>query len=136
MIGFAQQYPIESAGRGDRRRLRAAPWAAARGRRPARASGLRRFTDGAAAARWRAPPAPAAGRAMTLIHHRPPALSAADEAALTDLYLRGTPANTLRAYERDLVYLTAWKEAAFAAPSPGPRQSRWRCASSLTMPPT
>ena len=43
----------------------------------------------------------------------PPALTAADEAALTDLYVRGTPANTLRAYERDLVYLTAWKQAAF-----------------------
>jgi len=45
-----------------------------------------------------------------------PALSEADDAALHDLYVRGTPANTLRAYERDLIYLTAWKEAAFAAP--------------------
>ncbi|MCP5085450.1 MAG: tyrosine-type recombinase/integrase [Rhodobacteraceae bacterium] len=43
---------------------------------------------------------------------RPPALSAADEAALTDLYVRGTPANTLRAYERDLIYIRAWKAAA------------------------
>ena len=29
-------------------------------------------------------------------------LTDADEAALTDLYRRGTPANTLRAWERDL----------------------------------
>jgi len=43
-------------------------------------------------------------------------LSDADQDALTDLYIRGTPANTLRAYERDLIYLTAWKVAAFAAP--------------------
>jgi integrase len=43
----------------------------------------------------------------------PPALSEADRDALNDLYLRGTPDNTLRAYERDLVYLTAWKAARF-----------------------
>ena len=42
---------------------------------------------------------------------RPPALSDHDQAALTDLYVRGTPENTLRAYERDLIYLTAWKAA-------------------------
>ncbi|KIC39809.1 integrase [Ruegeria sp. ANG-R] len=42
-----------------------------------------------------------------------PALSAEDQAALTDLYIRGTPANTLRAYERDLLYVTAWKSARF-----------------------
>lgn len=53
---------------------------------------------------------------MTLVPLLPPALCAADEAALTDLYVRGTPANTLRAYARDLVYLTAWKQAAFGAP--------------------
>ena len=47
---------------------------------------------------------------------RPPALSDADQAALTDLYVRGTPPNTLRAYERDLIYLTAWKLAAFNTP--------------------
>ena len=41
----------------------------------------------------------------------PPALSETDEAALTDLYVRGTPKNTLRAYERDLIYITAWKQA-------------------------
>ncbi|SDX92756.1 Site-specific recombinase XerD [Ruegeria halocynthiae] len=42
-----------------------------------------------------------------------PALSAADQEALTDLYVRGTPENTLRAYERDLLYITAWKSARF-----------------------
>ena len=42
-----------------------------------------------------------------------PALSQADQEALTDLYIRGTPANTLRAYERDLLYVTAWKAARF-----------------------
>lgn len=50
---------------------------------------------------------------MEVIPRRAPSLSEADEAALTDLYVRGTPANTLRAYERDLMYLTAWKRAAF-----------------------
>ena len=40
-------------------------------------------------------------------------LSAADRAALLDLYQRGTPPNTLRAYERDLIYVTAWKIARF-----------------------
>ena len=34
-------------------------------------------------------------------------LSPADEAALAALYRRGTPDNTLRAWERDLVYITA-----------------------------
>ncbi|MEM7530052.1 MAG: tyrosine-type recombinase/integrase [Pseudomonadota bacterium] len=34
---------------------------------------------------------------------------------LEDLYLRGTPANTLRAYERDLVYIAAWKAERFDA---------------------
>lgn len=37
-----------------------------------------------------------------------------DRAALHDLYLRGTPENTLRAYERDLVYISEWKARAFA----------------------
>jgi integrase len=36
-----------------------------------------------------------------------------DQEALTNLYIRGTPANTLRAYERDLIYITAWRNAAF-----------------------
>lgn len=39
----------------------------------------------------------------------PPALSDNDRAALHDLYVRGTPENTLRAYERDLIYITAWR---------------------------
>ena len=47
---------------------------------------------------------------------RPPALPApvpADLAlGLEDLFVRGTPANTLRAYERDLAYIAAWKQAA------------------------
>ena len=51
-----------------------------------------------------------------LILATPPALSKADEAALTDLYVRGTPENTLRAYERDLLYIAAWKQATFDAP--------------------
>ncbi|MEO1495254.1 MAG: tyrosine-type recombinase/integrase [Pseudomonadota bacterium] len=34
---------------------------------------------------------------------------------LEDLFVRGTPANTLRAYERDLAYITAWRQAAFGA---------------------
>ena len=46
----------------------------------------------------------------------PAALSDADEAALAGLYRRGTPENTLRAWERDLLYITAWKQAAFGAP--------------------
>jgi hypothetical protein len=46
----------------------------------------------------------------------PPALSVVDQDALTDLYIRGTPPNTLRAYERDLLYITAWKAASFDAP--------------------
>lgn len=51
-----------------------------------------------------------------------PALDADDRAALEDLYVRGTPENTLRAYERDLVYLTAWKRAAFDAALDWPEQ--------------
>lgn len=44
-----------------------------------------------------------------------PALSDTDQEALTDLYVRGTPENTLRAYERDLLYITAWKATRFGA---------------------
>lgn len=44
-----------------------------------------------------------------------PTLSQSDEAALSDLYVRGTPANTLRAYERDLLYITAWRTLRFGA---------------------
>ena len=43
----------------------------------------------------------------------PPALSDNDREALHDLYIRGTPENTLRAYERDLIYITAWRQARF-----------------------
>lgn len=47
---------------------------------------------------------------------RAPRLSETDSAALTDLFVAGTPANTLRAYERDLIYLTAWKRLRFGQP--------------------
>ncbi len=40
-------------------------------------------------------------------------LSTEDEAALAALYKRGTPQNTLRAWERDLAYIAAWKAAVF-----------------------
>jgi integrase len=48
---------------------------------------------------------------LPLLHT--PSLSDADEAELIKLYVRGTPAATLRAYERDLLYITAWKRAVF-----------------------
>jgi integrase len=51
-------------------------------------------------------------------------LSDADEAALTDLYRRGTPPNTLRAWERDLAYVAAWKMAAFGRPLVWPEEER------------
>ncbi|MGR3746725.1 MULTISPECIES: hypothetical protein [unclassified Paracoccus (in: a-proteobacteria)] len=38
-----------------------------------------------------------------------------DAAALAELYRRGTPDNTVRAWERDLACVTAWKQAAFGA---------------------
>lgn len=44
-----------------------------------------------------------------------PRLSDEDRAALNEIYARGTPENTRRAYERDLIYITAWKRAAFGA---------------------
>ncbi len=46
----------------------------------------------------------------------PFSLTPAEEAALAELYRRGTPANTLRAWERDLAYITAWKAAAYGGP--------------------
>jgi len=52
----------------------------------------------------------------------PPALPASLEAQLEDLYVRGTPQNTLRAYERDLIYITAWKAAAFKSDLEWPEQ--------------
>lgn len=51
-------------------------------------------------------------------------LSGADEAALTELYRRGTPANTLRAWERDLAYIAAWKMAAFGRPLVWPEEEK------------
>lgn len=45
----------------------------------------------------------------------PAHLSPADEAALAELYRRGTPPNTIRAWERDLAYISGWKLAAFGA---------------------
>ena len=44
-----------------------------------------------------------------------PALPADQLEARSGLYRRGTPANTLRAWERDLAYIAAWKRAAFGA---------------------
>ena len=55
---------------------------------------------------------------------QPAGLSAEDDAALADLYRRGTPPNTLRAWERDLAYITAWKAAAFGEPLAWPEQER------------
>lgn len=52
----------------------------------------------------------------------PITLSKSEEEALSELYRRGTPENTLRAWERDLVYITAWKAAAFDAPLLWPEQ--------------
>lgn len=51
-------------------------------------------------------------------------LSEADEAALAELYRRGTPANTLRAWERDLAYIAAWKAATFGAALAWPEEER------------
>ena len=57
-------------------------------------------------------------------HHppAPPSLDVEDREALNDLYVRGTPENTLRAYERDLVYLTAWANVAFKKPLDWPER--------------
>jgi integrase len=51
-------------------------------------------------------------------------LSETDEAALTELYRRGTPANTLRAWERDLAYISAWRMAAFGRPLHWPEDEK------------
>jgi integrase len=51
-------------------------------------------------------------------------LSEADAAALAELYKRGTPANTLRAWERDLAYIAAWKAAVFGQPLVWPEAER------------
>lgn len=39
----------------------------------------------------------------------------ADAAQLAELFVRGTPANTLRAWERDLAYIAAWRQLRFGA---------------------
>lgn len=52
------------------------------------------------------------------------ALSDEDEAALLSLYQRGTPQNTLRAWERDLAYLAAWKAAVFGRALIWPEEER------------
>lgn len=52
------------------------------------------------------------------------ALSDEDEAALLALYRRGTPANTLRAWERDLAYITAWKATVFGKALVWPEEER------------
>ncbi|MCA0205195.1 MAG: tyrosine-type recombinase/integrase [Proteobacteria bacterium] len=49
-------------------------------------------------------------------------LSPADEQALTELFRKGTPANTLRAWERDLAYIAAWKMTAFGTPLSWPEE--------------
>ena len=65
---------------------------------------------------------------MTLPAHLslgpPTGLSPEDDAALSDLYRRGTPPNTLRAWERDLAYITAWKAATFGEPLVWPEDER------------
>ena len=45
----------------------------------------------------------------------PPALDGAEASVWEDLFRRGTPENTIRAWERDLVYISAWKRAAFGS---------------------
>lgn len=52
------------------------------------------------------------------------ALSAEDESALAALYKRGTSPNTLRAWERDLAYIAAWKSAVFGKPLIWPEEER------------
>lgn len=51
-------------------------------------------------------------------------LTDADEVALSELYRRGTPPNTLRAWERDLAYIAAWKMAVFGQPLAWPEEER------------
>ena len=45
----------------------------------------------------------------------PPSLTPQDAKTLEELYVRGTPENTLRAYERDLVYISTWKQISFGS---------------------
>lgn len=44
---------------------------------------------------------------------QPAGLSEADRDQLTQLFARGTPANTIRAWESDLAYITAWRQVRF-----------------------
>ena len=54
------------------------------------------------------------GYETSRIHLTPaPTFPLSLESPLEDLYVRGTPENTLRAYERHLIYITAWKQASF-----------------------
>jgi len=45
----------------------------------------------------------------------PAGLSQSDMDRLTELFVRGTPANTLRAWESDLGYITAWRQHRFGS---------------------
>lgn len=56
--------------------------------------------------------------------HTTTGISPEDEAALADLYRRGTPANTLHAWERDLAYIAAWKAARFGSALLWPEEER------------
>tara|TARA_R110002124_G_scaffold121948_2_gene280456 strand:+ start:1421 stop:2464 length:1044 start_codon:yes stop_codon:yes gene_type:complete len=51
-------------------------------------------------------------------------LSDADQDALAALYRKGTPPNTLRAWERDLAYIAAWKMAAVGRPLAWPEEEQ------------
>lgn len=51
-------------------------------------------------------------------------LSEVDETALADLFRKGTPANTLRAWERDLAYISAWKQIVFGRPLAWPEDEK------------
>lgn len=51
----------------------------------------------------------------SLSHPAPNRLAASDDAALEDLFRRGTPENTRRAYEADLGYIQAWKKLSFGS---------------------
>lgn len=55
---------------------------------------------------------------------KPPALTDQLERELEDLYVRGTPENTLRAYERDLLYISAWKLYATGDPLVWPEDEK------------
>lgn len=54
----------------------------------------------------------------------PAGLTPEEEEALSELYRRGTPLNTLRAWERDLAYITAWKVLTFGTALNWPEEER------------